>query len=80
MGAFDKVIPGQLVAVRCPTCGHQRTQSLAWIRSNKRMICTGCGTKVETAPFDLASRSADRDVNASGKRLSKSISLRTKGG
>ena len=80
MGAFEKVIPGQQVAVRCPQCGHQRTQSLAWIRSNKRMTCNSCGTKFETSQFDSAARSGKGGVNDSGKRLSKTTSLRTKGG
>ena len=56
MGAFEKVIPGQQVATCCPQCGHQRTQSLAWIRSNKRMLCSRCGTKIDTAVFDTAAR------------------------
>ena len=80
MGAFEKVIPGQQVATCCPKCGHQRTQSLAWIRSNKRMLCSRCGTKIDTTPFDVASRSAAGGVAALGKKLSKSTSLRTKGG
>lgn len=80
MGAFDKVIPGQQVPTRCPSCGHERTQTLAWIRSNKRMICARCATKIETAQFDVGSRSAQGSVNDIGKRLSKTTSLRTKGG
>ena len=80
MGAFDKVIPGQQVMTRCPACAHQRTQSLAWIRSNKRMICSGCGAVVATAQFDTASRTSQGGVTDQGKRLSKSTSLRTKGG
>jgi hypothetical protein len=80
MGAFDKVIPGEQVATCCPKCGHQRLQSLAWIRSNKRMICGSCGTRMDTAPFDTASRSARGAVTAMGKKLSKTTSLRTKGG
>jgi tRNA(Ile2) C34 agmatinyltransferase TiaS len=80
MGAFDKVIPGEQVATVCPSCGHQRTQSLAWIRSNKRMTCSRCGTRMDTSPFDTASRSARGGVTDLGKKLSKSTSLRTKGG
>jgi len=80
MGAFEKVIPGQQVATCCPQCGHQRTQSLAWIRSNKRMLCSRCGTKIDTAVFDTAAPSAAAGITALGKKLSKSTSLRTKGG
>jgi hypothetical protein len=80
MAAFDQVIPGQQVTTRCPGCGHVRSQSLAWIRSNKRMICSRCATKIDTAPFDTGSRSAGGDVTGLGKKLSKATSLRTKGG
>ena len=80
MGAFDQVIPGQLVPTCCPKCGHQRTQSLAWIRSNPRMICLSCGTKMATAPFNTASRASGGGVKDLSKKLSKEISLRTKGG
>jgi hypothetical protein len=80
MGAFEAVIPGQQVATQCPQCGHQRSQSLAWIRSNKRMLCSRCGTKIDTSAFDTAARSGAGGVDALGKKLSKSTSLRTKGG
>jgi hypothetical protein len=80
MGAFDKVIPGQQVATTCPACGHQRSHLLAWIRSNKRMICSRCATRVDTAQFDTATVAARAGVNALGRKLSKTTSLRTKGG
>jgi uncharacterized Zn finger protein len=79
MGAFDKVIPGQQIVIRCSKCGQQKTQSLQWVRSNKLMTCAGCGTKVETAQFDTSSRSSQGGVNDRSKNLSNSTRLRTKG-
>jgi hypothetical protein len=44
------------------------------------MLCSRCGTKIDTAAFDTLARSAAAGITALGKKLSKSTSLRTKGG
>jgi len=44
------------VPIKCPKCGHETEQSLAWLKDDPTLVCPSCG---ECFKFDGASEIGD---------------------
>jgi len=44
-------VDANVISFQCPKCGHDLEQTIGLLKSNQRMVCTGCGVGIS---FDTA--------------------------
>jgi transcription elongation factor Elf1 len=44
-------VDANVISFQCPKCGHDLEQTIGLLKSNQRLVCTGCGVGIS---FDTA--------------------------
>jgi uncharacterized Zn finger protein len=52
------------IEIRCPVCGSEKQETLAWIKQGNAVICDNCGTENIIDADDLRSRIEKLDKTA----------------
>ena len=44
-------VDANVISFQCPKCGHDLEQTIGLLKTNQRLVCTGCGVGIS---FDTA--------------------------